>query len=1173
MSVSSGERRIVAALIADVAGSTSIGEQIGPERSKFLFDEIVGLMRHEIERFGGTVAQLTGDGVLALFGVPSAHGDDSERAVRAALAVQESLARYASQVASAYGVSLSARVAVNTGPVAVPKLDAPPDVLYNALGDTVNIAARLQGLGDIVVGPITARQVEAFFELEDLGAVEVKGKAQPVRAFRVIGVRDKPLERARTPLIGREAELTSLADAFTRLLDGTGAIVSITGEPGIGKSRLVAEASGLFEDRVRFLSGHAVAYAETIPYWPLREVLRDWLGLGESDADARVRLELRAALARTLDGRADDAYPYIATLVGAALEPGQEQRTRDLAADAVRQEFFHWAYELVVALARERPLCLVLDDLHWSDEATLTLLESLLPVVDEAGVGFVLIHRSDPDHAAWQLIDRARRRFRGAFSEIEPSPLQVDDARNLARDELDADVPPQLALLISERAGGNPYFITEALRDLRERGVLSRENGHVVVTGEVTIPDALQETLQARLDRVGAEARDLIHAGAVIGRSFGMPLLERVLPGARLSPALSELQWLQLIDVERSGVTPEYRFRHGLVRDAAYAKLLDPQRRDLHRRVADALLGLHADSVSEVYGLVAYHYAEADVPEKAVDYLLRAGDAARAAYANEEALAYYERALLFLDRLGDGERSRKTLFKIALTHYTAFDFHRANEAFSEAFARRAPTPMRLEPAERIKWLMPAAWDRIAAPGHSTSKPALEVAQNLFRGLVRIGRDHDIEPDLAERFSISDDGLSYRFTLREDALWSDGRPVTERDFVFTFDRMVADEVPMTDWMADLNASVAGARTLEIRLTSPRNDFLYMLAQPALFAWPSHTYEREGPDWHRLVPLVSSGPFVLTNRDDTHAVMSVSPTWSGARGNVAEVEIELESSLAAAAASWKRGEYDVLDSVMAKRAAVDDRTVLERSPGTWTWYLAFDAQRPPFDDRRVRLAVAHAVDRTDLALAIPAAPAATGGLIPPFVQGHSPRVAPAFDPVRARALLREAGLAEPGSIGEVVLACLELWEDTTAMVAASLREIGMPVRVLSLATDPDLAEAIRADAAHANVWAWGMDFPDAGRGILEPILADNPSLYRDEELESLLHRAVALRDHDERLQRYREYERRWIGEQAALVPLGYGDTALWLRPWVTGMWVAGSETSTFADAVVKRSNLAD
>ena len=296
MSVTAGVRRIVSVLVADVAGSTSIAEKLGPERSKFLFDEVVALMREEVERFGGTVAQLTGDGVLALFGVPTAHEDDSERAVRAALALHESLARYAAEVAPGYGIEIAARVAVNTGPVVVPEREAAPEVLYNALGDTVNVAARLQEFGDLVVGQVTARQVDETFELEQLGELELKGRSEPVSAFRVVGVHDEPRARVEAPLVGRTQELAALSKALDGLLEGTGAIVSITGEPGIGKSRLVAEAQKRFAGRVRFLAGHAVAYAETIPYWPVREQLRGWLGLGVSDSEARVRLELRAEL-------------------------------------------------------------------------------------------------------------------------------------------------------------------------------------------------------------------------------------------------------------------------------------------------------------------------------------------------------------------------------------------------------------------------------------------------------------------------------------------------------------------------------------------------------------------------------------------------------------------------------------------------------------------------------------------------------------------------------------------------------------------------------------------------------------------------------------------------------------------------------------------------------------
>ena len=226
-----------------------------------------------------------------------------------------------------------------------------------------------------------------------------------------------------------------------------------------------------------------------------------------------------------------------------------------------------------------------------------------------------------------------------------------------------------------------------------------------MLVGPASIPAALQEALQARIDRLDAEARELLTTAAVIGRSFGLPLLERLLPRARLLPTLSELQWLQLVVEERSGPSPEYRFRHGLVQEAAYGSLVEARRRELHLLVGEALVELNRDSPAGVYGLLAHHFAEADEPKRAVEYLLKAGDTARAGYAEEEAIDLYRRALAFMERTGDQARARQTLLKIALTHHLAFDYHAANEAFSEAFVRPAPAPPRLEPSERITWAL------------------------------------------------------------------------------------------------------------------------------------------------------------------------------------------------------------------------------------------------------------------------------------------------------------------------------------------------------------------------------------------------------------------------------------------------------------------------------------
>jgi ABC-type transport system substrate-binding protein/class 3 adenylate cyclase len=1175
MSVTAGERRIVSVLVADVAGSTSIAERLGPERSKFLFDDVVRLMREEVERFQGTVAQLTGDGVLALFGAPTAHENDSERAVRAAIAIREALGGYAAEVAPAYGIDLRARVAINTGPVVIPSGDAPPDVLYNALGDTVNVAARLQALGDLVVGPTTAHQVVELFELEELGDLELKGRSEKVAAVRVVGVREELPARRETPLLGRDEELAVLSEALGGLVEGRGAIVSITGEPGIGKSRLVAEVEQRFGGRVRFLAGHSVDYAETIPYWPVRELLLRWLGLGVSDPEARVRLELRTQLTRSLVGEAEEAYPFLATVLGLALEPEQAQRMRDFASDAVQHQTFDWLYQLVCTLAGERLLCLVLEDLHWSDVATLSLLDELLPAVEHAGVAFLLVHRSDPDHPAWQLIDRGRRRFGRLFSDVDLEPLSDTDAHALAEADAGGALPDELARLLAERTGGNPYFVGEAIRDLRERGALEGENGRLTLVGETAIPAALQEALQARLDRLDADAREVVTTAAVIGRSFGLPLLERLLPRARLLPTLSELQWLQLVVEERSGAAPEYRFRHGLVQEVAYGTLLEAQRRELHLRVGEALVELHRDSPGEVYGLLARHFAEADEPQRASEYLLKAGDAARAGYAKQEAISLYRRALVFLERTADEALVRQTLLKIGLTHHLAFDYRAANEAFGEAFARPAPAPARLEPSERITWATGTPWPHEElAPGLTGSDLANGVTRNLFRGLVAIGPDLDIETDLAERFTVSEDGRTYRFTLRRDARWSDGAPVMAEDFAFTFGQMAEDEVESSPWLDGVSSTAVDDRTLAIQLDEPRNHFLYLLGQPALFAWPRHVYERRGRDWYRDVPLVGNGPFVLTHRDGSQLLIVSARTWYGARGNVSEVTIE-RASPEEAGDRWRNGEYDLIYEGLAALAGAvaTDETVVQRGPGGFTWYLGLDSRRAPLDDARIRRAVAHAIDRHGPAQAVlgGGSAATTGGLLPPAMPGHSHRVAPAFDPDRARALLSEAGHPDGRGLGEIVLAHLAIWEEAASDVAAQLAAVGVRVRRLPADYVVDLEASVK-ERAHAYIWAIGYEFPDPGGGFLEPLLRWGPWLYRNERLEQLLARAASLRDQDERLRTCREFERIWIGEQAAVVPLAYEDSRLWRRPWVTGMWVNAIARATFAEAVVSRAHSA-
>ncbi len=1157
MAAPTGERRIVSVLLADIADSTAIGEQLGPERSKFLFDEVIRLIATEAKRFGGTVAQLTGDGLYALFGVPTAHEDDAERAVRAALAMHSALAAYARDVGDAYGIELTARVGVNTGPVVLLPDEAPPEERYNALGDTVNVAARLQvhaGAGGVAVGPLTARQVEDAFELELLGPLELRGKAEPVAAFRLAGEREGAARHI-SPLVGREEEVAVLDEILAELIDGRGSIVAITGEPGIGKSRLAAEARNRWSEQVRFLGTQGVSYAQSVPYYPLRELLRGFLGLGVGDPEARVRLELKAQLAASLAERGDAYYPFLASLLGLALEDDAQERMRALARDSVQRQTHEAVVELGRALSHERPLCLVLEDLHFADEPTLDLCEELLLLADEEATAVFLLYRSDPDLPSWELGEAARRRYRHRFRELQLDALDSDQGARLAASAAGGELTQDLAAQLAERTGGNPLFLEEAARDAVERG------------DGAAVPIAIQETLQARLGRLAPNVREVASVASVVGRTFGAPLLERLVPPERLRPALSELQRLDLVVEERRRPAPEYRFRHGLVQEAAYASLLEERRRDLHRAVGSALEELHGAELSEAYGLLARHFAEADEPGKASRYLLAAGDAARAVYADEEAIADYRRALSFLDRLGDTSRARAVLFKIALAHHLAFDFEAANGAWAEAFARPEPPPIRPDLTERLTMagLRVQNW----VPGYGYDTVTWFFGPNLFRGLLRL--EHvDVVPDLAERIAVSPDGCTYEVLLREGLRWSDGEPLTAEDFAFTYRVMLEERVPTAHLLEGLEAESPDALTLRLRLDEPRAYMLYLLAQLPFFPWPRHRVESLGDEWHTPAALVSNGPFVLREFREERSVLTADPHWQRSRGNVGEVAIE-QGLPPEVFEEWRANRHDVLfvgshswESVV--RGARDTVALPITLP--FTRYVAFPA-RSPFDDERIRKALAHALDRDLLVEGHDEQPA-HGGFLPPSMPGHSHDLAPKHDLARARSLLAEAGYADGRGLPELRLIHPDFGfgeafrREVDARWEPQWRELGVQVRQEWVP-----AAALASEANGDNTfweWGWGTDYPDP-HGMLAGFLESQP-VGHDDERARLVGLARSLRSRDDRLQLYRDADRRLVAERTWVVPTIYDKHYLLHRPWLQGLWASPLGISTMDEVVVRR-----
>ncbi len=1171
MAGTDGERRVVAVLMADIAGSTAIGEALGPERSKYLFDEVMRLMAAEVERYGGTVAQLAGDGLLALFGAPVAHEDDSERAVRAGVGIQRALERYGADVREAYDIEIQARVAVNTGPVVVSPGEGDAS-RYNALGDTVNVTARLQGLageGDVLLGPQTAVQVRSSFELEELGPATLRGRTEPIDRYQVLREVEHGPTAQEGALVGRDSELSLVRDALERLADGIGAIVAVTGEAGIGKSRLLAEAAAPLCDRVLVLEGRGLSYAQEFPYAPVRELLRDWLGAGATTSEARVRLDLKAAL-QPLFADPDDVYPFLAGLLGLTPDTQTAARLRELNPETVHTRSAHAVEDLICALAREQPVLLVFEDLHWADEPTLDLLEDLLELTESDPVGLVLLYRADREAGSWRIGERARQRYPHRHRELELRPLAADSTRALVRELADGDVPEPVAAIISERSGGNPLFAGEALRDVVERGSMWHgEAGWqlAVDPAALEVPPLVQGVLQARLDRLEPGAREVTAVASVIGRRFAIPLLERLLDPHGLASALTDLQRLELIVEERRRPYPEYRFRHGLVQEAAYATLTDARRRELHGRVAAALEALAGDDPSpRTFAQLARHYTAADDAGKAADYLIRAGDEARALSADPEAIGHYRRAREFLSRLGDDRRSRETLFKIALVHHLAFDFAGAERAYDEAFACKVEPVSRPELCERLTTVMFPPGP--VAPGLVYVADTSALTQHLFRGLLIVDRELNVMPSLAENFRVSSDGTTYLFQLHDDARWSDGEPLTAHDFVYTWEQARGLSASTAFLFADMaEANALDDHTLEVVLREPRNYFPYVLASTPAYPWPRHVCAEAGEAWHEQVPLVSSGPFVLTARDGTELVLEANPLWHGARGNVAQITIRLRDRVDGFEELWNDPGIDVLASARPMPSESDAGTV-DTAPVLGSTVVGMRADRPAVSDPRVRRAIAAAAaelgadaERFGLGFRSPG----RGGILPPAMPGHTYNLPVQPSMEEARALLADAGHGGGDGLPRLkILAALGVAPQVKALVE-KLGQLGLEAEIVW--SDPEVCVSGR----DCDLWltTWFADFPDP-EGVFRGLIGDPKDPWlNDPEVQALLERARASRDRDERLRLYAELDRRLVADEATMVPVAYSRAAILRRPWVHGVWANALTPLHLDGAVVERT----
>jgi len=657
-----GERKTVTALFADIKGSTELMEDLDPEEARAIIDPALRLMIGAVHRYDGYIVQSTGDGIFALFGAPMAHEDHPQRALYAALRMQEELKRYSAQVLAEGGTPIQGRVGINTGEVVVRSIQTGAgQVEYTPIGHTTNLAARMQTaapVGSIAVSEASRRLCEGYFILKPLGATKVKGVSEPVNVFEVTGLGplrtrlQRAVGRGLTRFVGREAELAQMRRALELARGGHGQIVAAMGEPGVGKSRLFFEFKAVAQSGCLVLEAYSVSHGKASAYLPVIDLLKSYFKIATED-DERARREKVAGKVVILDRTLEDTLPYIYSLLGISesddpLAPLDPQTRRRRTLEAIKR--------ILVRESLSQPLIVIFEDLHWIDSETQALLNLLVDGIATARILLLVNYRPEYHHQ-WGS--------KTYYSQLRLDPLGKESAQELLTALMgDEESTLPLKRLIIERTEGNPFFMEEMVQSLVEQGVLAR-NGAVKLVkplNEIHVPPTVQAILTSRIDRLPAAEKELLQTLAVLGREFPSGLIKRVTgkPDDELERLLSALQLAEFIYEQPAMGDVEYTFKHALTLEVAYNSVLVERRRLLHERAARAIEALFSDRLEDHLAELAHHYDRSGNVRKAVEYLGRAGRLAAQQTAHSEAVGYLKRALeLLKNPPGSAERDRQ----------------------------------------------------------------------------------------------------------------------------------------------------------------------------------------------------------------------------------------------------------------------------------------------------------------------------------------------------------------------------------------------------------------------------------------------------------------------------------------------------------------------------------
>jgi class 3 adenylate cyclase/tetratricopeptide (TPR) repeat protein len=645
-----GERKLVTVLFVDVANYTSISEKLDPEEVHQIMDGCFKVLMDEIHRYEGSIDKFTGDGVMALFGAPVAHEDHAQRACYAALAIQKAMGEYGDKIEKDCGVEFKMRVGLNSGTVIVGSVGNDLRMDYTAIGDTTNLASRMETNakpGTVLVSSDTYKIARDFFKFKTLGEIKVKGKEEPVEAYQLIEASEvetrieASVARGLTRFVGREREIAALQEAFEKAQSGSGQVMGIVGEAGVGKSRLLLELRGaLREKEYTHLEGHCLHYGGSMAYLPFLDVLRSYFDIKEGEREFVIKKKMADRITQ-LDDKLEGILPPLYEILSLKVEDEEYpkldlQKKREMTFEAIR--------DLLIRESQDRPIILALDDLQWIDKTSEEFLTYVIGWLASARILLIILYRPEYTHQ-WAS--------KSYYSQIGVDQLSTDTSAELVQSLLvGGDVAPELRELILTRAAGNPLFMEEFTHTLLENGAIEKKDHQYVLSrkaSDIQVPDTIQGIIAARMDRLEDNLKRTMQVASVIGRDFAYRILQTITGmQEELKSHLLNLQGLEFIYEKSLFPELEYIFKHALTQEVAYNSLLVKRRKEIHERIGKAIEELYPEKLEDFYESLAFHFKQGESIDKALYYLIKSGEKSYDRYAVEESHQHFKEAFEIL---------------------------------------------------------------------------------------------------------------------------------------------------------------------------------------------------------------------------------------------------------------------------------------------------------------------------------------------------------------------------------------------------------------------------------------------------------------------------------------------------------------------------------------------